>query len=74
MNVKSLFGITVLDKNANEIGKIEDLEFNAESGKIESLTITLKKNIIGDDSTISVDYEEIATIGQYILLDKEIEE
>lgn len=72
MEIKELFSKTVLDKNANEIGKINNAEFDVETGKISSVSIETKKNIFEAGDSIEIDYEDIATIGQYILLNKEI--
>ena len=72
MRAKEIFGTTVLDKNANEIGKIVDLEFDDETGKISNLTVSLKKNILDNANDLDIKYEDIATIGQYIILSTEI--
>ena len=37
MKIKEFIGSTVLDKNANVVGKIENLDFDPETGKIESI-------------------------------------
>ena len=74
MKTKEIFGTTVLDKNANELGKVEDFEFDSETGKIDSIIISLKKNILGNGDELEVNYEDIATIGQYIILDVEIKD
>ena len=72
MRAKQLFGITVLDKNVKEVGKIDDVEIDVESGKVTTLIISLKKGILSNDF-IEVDFENIATIGDYVLLSNEIE-
>ncbi len=71
MKIKELLGTTVLDKNAFEVGKVEDADFDPESGTITGLTIALHKNIFSK-SAVGVLFEDIATIGQYIILSKEI--
>jgi sporulation protein YlmC with PRC-barrel domain len=71
MRAKQFFGITVLDKNVNEVGKIEDVEIDTESGKVTTIIISLKKGILSNDS-IEVDFDKIATIGDYILLSEVI--
>lgn len=71
MKVKQLLGMLALDVNANEIGKITDIDFDPASGKIEKLTITLKKNILSNDQ-IEIDYIEIKSIGDYVLLNSEV--
>ena len=68
---KQLFGITVLDKDVNEVGKIEDLEIDTETGNVTKIIISLNKGILSNDS-IEVDFDKIATIGDYILLNNVI--
>lgn len=72
MRAKKFFGITVLDKNVKEVGKVDDVEIDTETGNVVSLIVSLKKGILSNDE-IEVDFENIATIGDYILLDTEIE-
>ena len=73
MKIKEFIGSTVLDKNANVVGKVENVDFDTESGKIENITLTLQKNIFSRDE-IEITFDDIATIGSYIILNKEIEE
>ena len=60
-----------LDANANEVGKIDDAEFDPVEGNITAITIILKKNFISSDK-IEIDFEDVKSIGDYVLLDKEI--
>jgi sporulation protein YlmC with PRC-barrel domain len=71
MKIKELLGKTVLDKNAFEVGKVEDVDFDPESGAITGLTLALHKNIFSKDLS-GVLFEDVATIGEYIILSKEI--
>lgn len=71
MKIKQLLGMMALDANANEVGKIEDVEFDKEEGKINSITIVLKKNIISSNK-IEVDFEDVKSIGDYVLLKIEV--
>ena len=71
MRAKQLFGITVLDKDVNEVGKIEDLEIDTETGNVTKIIISLNKGILSNDP-IEVDFDKIATIGDYILLNNVI--
>ncbi len=71
MRAKQLFGITVLDKDVNEVGKIEDLEIDTETGNVTKIMISLNKGILSNES-IEVDFEKLATIGDYILLNNVI--
>lgn len=71
MKIKEFIGSTVLDKNANEIGKIDNLDFDPETGKIENIVLTLQKNIFSKDE-LEISFDDIATIGAYVILNKEI--
>ena len=71
MKIKQLLGMMALDANANEVGKIDDAEFDPEEGKINAITIVLKKNFISSNK-IEIDFEDVKSIGDYVLLDKEI--
>ena len=71
MKIKQLLGMMALDSNANEVGKIEDVEFDPQEGNIVSITIVLKKNFISSNK-IEIDFEDVKSIGDYVLLDKEI--
>ena len=71
MKIKQLLGMMALDANANEVGKIDDAEFDPVEGKINAITIVLKKNIISSNK-IEVDFEDVKSIGDYVLLNKEI--
>ena len=71
MKIEQLLGMMALDANANEVGKIDDAEFDPEEGKINAITIVLKKNIISSNK-IEVDFEDVKSIGDYVLLNKEI--
>ena len=53
------------------MGKIIDVDFNKEDGKINSIIISLRKNILNTDE-INVDYNDIKTIGKFVLLNIEI--
>ena len=71
MKIREFLGSTVLDKNAYEVGKVDDIEFNPEDGKIEKITLTLQKNIFSKDE-LEIDFEDVATIGAYVILNKEL--
>ena len=71
MKIKQLLGMMALDANANEVGKIDDAEFDPVEGKITAITVVLKKNFISSNK-IEVDFEDVKSIGDYVLLDKEI--
>ncbi|WP_407421091.1 PRC-barrel domain-containing protein [Methanobrevibacter sp.] len=71
MKIKEFIGSTVLDKNANVVGKIDNVDFNTETGKIEKITLTLQINIFSRDE-LEISFDDIATIGAYVILNKEI--
>ncbi len=72
MRAKKLFGKTVLDKNVKEVGRIDDVEIETGAGKVVSIVVSLKKGILSNDE-IEIDFGNIATIGDYVLLDTVIE-
>lgn len=71
MQIKEFLGSTVLDKNAYEVGKVANIDFDTETGKIETITLTLQKNIFSRDE-LEIGFDDIATIGAYVILNKEI--
>lgn len=71
MQIKEFLGSTVLDKNAYEVGKVSNVDFDPESGKLEKITLTLQKNIFSRDE-LEICFTDIATIGAYVILNKEI--
>ena len=71
MQIKKFIGSIVLDKNANEVGKVGNVDFDTATGKIETITLTLQNNIFSKDE-IEISFEDIATIGAYVILNKEI--
>ena len=71
MKIREFLGSTVLDKNANEVGKVDNVEFNPEDGQIEKITLTLQKNLFSRDE-LEIDFGDVATIGAYVILNKEI--
>ncbi len=73
MKLKKLLGMLALDIKANEIGKIRDVEFEPETGKINKLIISSKKNLMSSDD-VTVDYEDVKSIGDYVLVNIAAEE
>ena len=72
MNTKELFSKRLLDANANEIGKVADIDFNIEEGVINSIVVkaglTNKCHIsldemgrIGDDIMLKVGKDELGS-------------
>lgn len=71
MQIKEFLGSIVLDKNAYEVGKIGNVDFDTETGKIDKITLTLQKSIFSKDE-LEISFDDIATIGAYVILNKEI--
>ncbi|MDO5848304.1 MAG: PRC-barrel domain-containing protein [Methanobrevibacter sp.] len=71
MYLSEIKGMAVLDKNAKAVGKVEDVKFDPETGAVEGIVIGLKKNLISKDE-VEVPFDDIAAIGDYIILKKEI--
>lgn len=67
MRIKSILGALVLDNQAKEIGKVVDLEFDSDSGKFTKLIVSLKKGFMSKDE-VEIDFTDINTIGDYVLL------
>ena len=72
MKIKELLGMVAVDNNAKDIGKIIDVDFNPATGKLEKLTISLKKSFLSNEK-IEISFDDVRSIGDYVLLDKEIE-
>lgn len=43
MRIKEFIDTIVLDKDAYEVGRVSDIDFNKETGKIETVVLTLEK-------------------------------
>ena len=67
MRIKDLLGMQVLDIDAKDIGKVADVDFDANSGQISKIAVSLKKNILSHDEVL-VHFENIKSIGDYVLL------
>ena len=71
MKIKEFIGSVVLDKNAYEVGKVDNVDFDPATGKIETIVLTLQKNIFSRDE-LEISFDDVATIGAYVILNKEI--
>ena len=71
MQIREFIGSTVLDKNANVVGKIENVDFDTETGKIETIILSLQKNLFSKDE-LEISFDDVATIGAYVILNTEI--
>jgi sporulation protein YlmC with PRC-barrel domain len=67
MKIKDLLGMQVLDIDAKNIGKVDDAEFDENTGKIDKISVSLKKNILSHDEVL-VHFDNIKSIGDYVLL------
>ena len=61
MKIKDFIGSTVIDKNANDVGKVDNIEFDVESGQITTITLSLQKNLFTRDE-LEISYDDIQTI------------
>lgn len=71
MRIKELLGVPVLDSKANEIGKVDDIDFDSENGSFDTMIINLDKGFFSKES-VEIDFDEIDTIGDYVILKSEI--
>jgi len=72
MNIKSIIGKNVIDKRAEKIGKIEDMDLNTKTGQINSILINLKTNVRSQGKII-VEFKNVTAIGEYVFIDIEVE-
>lgn len=73
MNIKEVLGSKVLDKNAYEVGTVSDFDFDQKEGTIKSMVVSLKKGVFSKEE-LEVPFEDIETIGGYVILSKELPE
>lgn len=73
MNIKEVLGSKVLDKNAYEVGTVSDFDFDQKEGTINSMIVSLKKGVFSKEE-LEVPFEDIETIGGYVILSKELPE
>lgn len=67
MRIKKLLGMQAVDLDANDMGKVDDVEFNSKTGEIEKIVLLSKKNILSHDEKL-IHYDNIKIIGDYVLL------
>jgi len=72
MNIKEVLGSKVLDKNAYEVGTVSDFDFDQKEGTIKSMVVSLKG--VFSKEELEVAFEDIETIGGYVILSKELPE
>ena len=71
MKIKELMGMGVVDLNANDVGKISDIDFDPISGKLTTISISLKKGMLSNEH-IEISFDDIKSIGDQVLLKIEI--
>ncbi|MBI5680554.1 MAG: PRC-barrel domain-containing protein [Methanobacterium sp.] len=72
MQVSEFLGKKVLDKNAVEIGKVSDVDLMPKEGVINSIMISTGELL--RNKTFEIKSDDIAQIGDYLLLKLEEEE
>ena len=73
MNIKEVLNSKVLDKNAYEVGTVTDFDIDQKEGTIKSMVVSLKKGVFSKEE-LEVAFEDIETIGGYVILSKELPE
>lgn len=71
MNIKEILNSKVLDKNAYEVGTVTDFDIDQKEGTINSMIVSLKKGVFSKEE-LEVPFEDIETIGGYVILAKEL--
>ncbi len=71
MNINDVIGSKVLDKNAYEVGSVSDFDFDPKKGTINSMIVSLNTGLFSKEE-LEVEYSDVATIGGYVLLAKEL--
>lgn len=66
MNIKEVLNSKVLDKNAYEVGTVTDFDIDQ-----NSMIVSLKKGVFSKEE-LEVPFEDIETIGGYVILAKEL--
>lgn len=64
MKATDVLGKKVIDKNAFEVGKVSDLDLDAEKWTIEAIYIS--SGILGSDLRVPI--EDVGKIGDYVTL------
>jgi sporulation protein YlmC with PRC-barrel domain len=67
MLIKKLLGMNVIDTNAKVLGKVDDVDFDDSTGEIHDIIILHKSNIISNKEVV-IPYNQIESIGDYVLL------
>ncbi len=70
MKTSDLIGKKVIDKNAFEVGKVNDFDLDTEKWQIEGIYVS--SGILGSDSRVSI--EDIVKVGDFVILKIEMKE
>ncbi|KZX14595.1 PRC-barrel domain-containing protein [Methanobrevibacter filiformis] len=73
MRIKHILGMQVVDRDARILGKVSDLDFDDEEGIINNIVISHKTGVISKDDIV-INFNDIESIGDYILLKLNIKE
>jgi len=63
MNAKELFGKEVLDKNANSVGKVADIDFDMREGTMNHIVVKA-----GLTKRYDITFDKIGKIGDKVIL------
>ncbi len=69
MKTSEFLGKKVLDKNADEVGRISDMDIKPKKGVIDCITIST--GVFGLKGTFEVTPEELKKVGDYVILNIE---
>lgn len=72
MNTKDVFGMKIIDKNAKEVAKIAEFEFNVKTYKVNKIYGSFGNPI--NKKYYEIDPNTIISIGDYLLIDTTVEE
>jgi sporulation protein YlmC with PRC-barrel domain len=67
MKIKHILGMKVVDRDAQLIGKVDDLDFDENTGGIEQIIVSHRHKIFAHDELV-VSFNDIESIGDYVLL------
>ena len=70
MRIKHILGMKVVDMDARTLGKVSDVEFDDKEGTIVNIIVSHKSGVLSKDDIV-VSFEDIKSIGDYVLLKKE---
>lgn len=72
MNTRDVFGMKIIDKNAKEVAKIAEFEFNVKTYKVNKIYGSFGNPI--NKKYYEINPNTIISIGDYLLIDTTVEE